>query len=108
MLLIGDNLRACALTVLEKFDLVGHRQVQLLDLFARRTELCRRRAGELADVVDQMRLVEVAACSGKAAPVRCVDAACELAHSLEPKHPTQPLRSHTDMGREHLDEPAAA
>ena len=54
-----------------------------------------------------MRLVEIAACAGKACPVRRVDTTRESGGALEPQYPTQPLRGHADLGGEHLDQPAA-
>ncbi len=47
-------------SVLEEFDPARHGQVQLLDLLACGTQLPRHRTGELADVVYEVRLVEVA------------------------------------------------
>src|SRR5215212_8711701 len=67
-----------------------------------------REAGERAEVVVEMRLIEVAAGDGDVAPVDVLLRMNEPEHALEPLHAAVELRRQSDFAGERLDETALA
>src|ERR1043165_2997013 len=71
-------------------------------------ELVRREAGELDEVADHVRLIEIAALEGDLRPAGRCAALREGERALEASHPAEALGRDPHLRGEHLDESPAA
>jgi hypothetical protein len=92
---------------LEKIDLPGQRHVMLHHAFAPLTDIfCGAEVREESKVVNQMRLVVIAAIHGHSPPIWRDSALHRLKGSLKTLHATEQLWQHPDFPCEQLNESA--
>src|SRR5262249_36229480 len=96
-------------SVLDKIDLSDPRDVVEQDVFAPLVQISHgAETGELPEVADQVRLVEIPAGPAARRPVRSRGLPYHLPRPLKPAHAAIQLRRQADLGREELDEPPLA
>ena len=68
----------------------------------------RAQAAELAEIMDEVRLIGVAGGEGESGPVNVVEKPDSVDSVLKPLNAAEPLGRHTDLVAEEFDEPALA
>lgn len=94
---------------MDKIDLPDPRNMVEQDVFAPLAQVSHgTEAGKLAEVADQVRLVEKSAGRGNRCPVRLRNVSYQLPRPLKPAHTAIELRRQADVRCEKLNEPSLA